>query len=258
MGNRGLWQGAVAVVTVFALTGCVKVLADTTVYADDTYSQEIVVAADPQALDQAASQGGAELPEELLSITDDDPFEDLTEQYADSITVSDYTEGDLEGVAISVDRLPLSEFTTAANAATAGAGVEATLTREGDNYIVTIAAGDAADVEQLSAAGGNLAVLESAIDFEIIYRFPGQVSEASAGEVSGNTVTLGLADVLESQDIRIVAGADPSINWGPLLQWGLIALGFIVIIGGAWLLVLQDRRKRHATHLPPPRTQDDA
>ena len=257
MNLRRLRQGAVAVAVAVALSGCVKVVADTTVHADDTYSQEIVVAANQEALAQAAAQGGADVPVDLLGAADSDqPFADLTQQYPDSITVEEYREDDLEGVAISVDRLPLSEFETAANAATASAGVNATLVREGDDYVVTLVTTDVPAFDQAGAAGGNLSALESAIEFEIIYRFPGQVTEASAGEVKGNQVTLGLSDILETQDIRIVAGADPSINWGPLLQWGLIALGFIVIIGGAALLVLQDRRKRHATHLPPPRTTE--
>lgn len=249
--------GAVAIIATVVLSGCVRVSVDTTVHDDDTYSQEIVVAADPQALEQAAGQGGVALPDDVLDdLASPESFAPLLERYPDQATVTEYREDDLEGIAVTVDRLPLSEFAVAAGAATEGVGVDTTLTREGDTFVVTLTRDDSVDQDPLAGSGIDPGVIEGAIDFEIVYRFPGQVSEASTGEVNGNTVTLGLSDVLESDDIRIVAGAEPSINWGPLLQWGGIALAFAVIIGGATLLVLQDRRKRHTTHLPPPRTSE--
>lgn len=250
--------GAIAILVAVVLSGCVRVSVDTTVHEDDTYSQEIVAAVDPQALEQAAAQGGMALPDDVLGdVTSQEGFAALLDDYPEQVTVTEYRQGDLEGVAVSVDRLPLSEFEAAAGTATEGLGASTTLRREGDTFVVTLTRDDSLDEDPLAGTGVGPGVLEGAIDFEIVYRFPGQVSEASAGEVNGNTVTLGLSDVLESDDIRIVAGADPSINWGPLLQWGGIALAFAVIIGGAALLVLQDRRKRHTTHLPPPRSSDN-
>jgi hypothetical protein len=254
--TRGIRIAALALVTTVALSSCVRVLADTTVHADDTYSQRAVFAFTDEVAGQLGEQVGGELPDFLSEVGTNEAFVDLQERYPNQVTVADYVEGDREGVEFTIENLPLDEFNSAAGNLAGGAGINATLNRVDDTYVVTISLDEGPDVDALGGAGGDLGLIESAIDFEIIYRFPGQVTEASAGTIDGNTVTLGLSDVTTPGDIRIVAGAEPAINWAPIIRWGLVGLAFVVIIGGATLLVLQDRRRRHTSHLPPPRTTE--
>jgi hypothetical protein len=243
----------IALVAALALSGCVRVLADTTVHADDTYSQHLIVALNDEAATALAGQSGVNVADLLAEATGGDSFQDLEEQYPGAVEIADYVEGDLEGIEVTLDSLPIEQFNEASSSITGALGASATLDREGDSFVVTIASDPEQGLGDLDAAGGNLALLDSAIDFDIIYSFPGLVTEASAGTISGKSVRLSVSDLLENQDIRIVAGAEPAIDWAPIIRWVLIALAFAVIVGGATLLVMQDRRKRRRTHLPPPR-----
>lgn len=237
-----------------ALSGCVRVLADTTVHADNTYSQHLIVAVSDQAAAELGGQAGGDVSEFFDQATNSDEFQELVAQYPDSVIVDDYSDGELEGLEVTIESLPLEQFNEAATSITGALGASATLERQGEQFIVTLVSDAGQNLGELEGAGGNLALLDSAIDFEITYSFPGLVSEATAGTISGKTVTLGVSDLLENPDIRIVAGAEPAIDWAPIIRWTLIALAFAVIVGGATVLVMQDRRKQRRTHLPPPRT----
>lgn len=258
-----------------ALSGCVRVLVDTTVHEDDTFSGRVVLAVTEAVEEQLTGnapgdfEGLVPAGDPFADAASSEEFVELQERFPGQIEVRDYVEGDRQGIELTVDRLPLEEFNATAGHMAAFAGPSTTLTREGNTYVVTLEATGADERAEIDGEevpggplvpggpglpGGDIGLLESAIDFDIIYRFPGLVTEASAGTINGNTVTLGLSDVVDGGEIRIVAGADPEINWGPIVQWGLIALAFVVIIGGATALVIQDKRKRRPTHLPPPRT----
>lgn len=246
---------ALALIATLALSGCVRVLADTTVHADDTYSQHVIVAVNEAAVSELMGPGGGgDFSDVLSSATGSEAFQGLVEQYPDSVTVTEYTSGELDGIEVRIDSLPLAQFNDAASSVTGAAGTNATLERVGDTFVVTLASDAGDELEGLDGAGGDLALLDSAIDFEIAYSFPGLVTEASAGTISGKTVRLSLTDLLDNQQIRIVAGADPAIDWGPIIRWTLITLAFVVIVGGATLLVMQDRRRQRRTNLPPPRS----
>ena len=86
--------------------------------------------------------------------------------------------------------------------------------------------------------------------------FPGLVAYASAGAVSGKTVTLSLADLIAGDDVELRGGADVEIDWDPLLRWGGIALAVGVIVGGAAFLLARDHRARQRTALPAPVDSD--
>src|SRR5690606_1178751 len=110
-------------------------------------------------------------------------FSDLVSRYPGQISVSDYESDDLKGVELVIDSLPLDEFNTAAGDLTAGLGATTSITREGDQFVVSLTTEDALELPEMGPEVPDLALLESAIDFEVIYRFPGLVTEASAGRI---------------------------------------------------------------------------
>ncbi|WP_062530425.1 LppM family (lipo)protein [Demequina rhizosphaerae] len=260
--------GAALAVAAVALTGCVRVSTDTTFGEDDTFSQHAVVAMTSQArmvLDQQLGQladqlpDGVEAPDTGLdpgAILDPDAVRDqlapLEEAYPGSVEVDAYEDEDgLEGVEITLTDVPLDALDDAAGASPLTGGTA--VTHEGDEYVVEIQTGAASGLASAGVSVDQLGLVGSAVDVAVAFTFPGLVRSASAGEVEGNTVTLGLADLLGADSIRIVGGATTERDWGPLLRWGLVVLGAIVVVGGATALVIQDRRRRHRTHLPPPR-----
>ncbi|WP_431308407.1 LppM family (lipo)protein [Demequina litorisediminis] len=150
--------------------------------------------------------------------------------------------------------MPLDEFAAASTQALASIDASASLTREDDQYILTVTRSADADLSSLAMGGVNLELAEAAVDVGATFTFPGLVTEASAGDIDGHTVTLGLADLATTPEIRIVADAAPAIDWGPILLVGGIALSLIAIVGGAAWLIVDDRRRARRTSLPAPTT----
>ncbi|WP_061963142.1 LppM family (lipo)protein [Demequina aurantiaca] len=265
--SQFLAVGALAVVT---LAGCVRIDSDTSIGSDDTFSQHVIVAFTDSVATQVSQQAGINVRELTGSLGDSAELKDLQAKYPDHVTLEDYEDEDLRGLELTMTDLPLSEFNEAASQVTAGFGATASITHEGDSFVVMMAAPDPADAEAspspgasdgplgdvdlgaLGLSGGNLAALGSAIDFEVSYTFPGLVREASAGDIDGNTVTLGASDVLSGSDIRLVGGDSTQIDWWPFIKWALIIAAFTSVIGGAALLVRQDKRRQRSTSLPPP------
>ncbi|WP_156159157.1 LppM family (lipo)protein [Demequina gelatinilytica] len=269
---------AVLALTTVALTGCVRVTTATTFSDHDTLSQHAVIAMTDQArlvmgeqlgqLGDAPLPDGAELPEgaedldvlgALDSLLDPDTVREglapLADEYPGSVTVEPYADDDgLEGVEIDLADLPFAALEDAAGVAPVGGA--SGVTREGDTYVVELSSGAASSLSAAGASADDLTLLGGAVDIEASFTFPGLVQEATAGEIVGNTVTLDLADLMSADTIRIVGGANPQHDWGPALRWLLVAVGALVIVGGATLLVLQDRRRRHRSHLPPPRPSE--
>ena len=239
-------------VLVAVLSGCVRIVADTSINADDTFSQDVIIALTDAAAEQLGAQGGPELGASLDADAVRAQLAELAEQYPGQVTVTEYVDEDLEGVRIELTNVPLSELNQSSTDVTAGLGASASVERVGDQFVVTLVNAGAFDAADLPAGTPDLGFIESAVDVAVIYRFPGLVTEASAGVVEGNTVTLGLTDLAEPGEVRIVAGAEPAISWEPILRWGLIALAFAVIVGGGAALVIQDRRKQAASRLPIP------
>ncbi|WP_062380920.1 LppM family (lipo)protein [Demequina pelophila] len=271
---------AVVALAVAVLAGCVRVTSETTLGEDDTFSQHAIVAISPSALTALSQQlplldlpAGIDVdgledtdlkdtdledlagldPADLLDpATIRDRLAPLEEAHPGSTEVEPYEDEDgRTGVEITVTDVPLEALEDASQANPLAG--PAAVTRDGDTYVVEVTTGAASQLAQSGLRASDLRLVESAVDIGVAFTFPGLVREASAGEVSGRTVTLGLGDLLSSDDIRIVAGADREIDWEPILKWGLVALGAIVLIGGATALVVQDRRRRHRTNLPPPR-----
>lgn len=260
-----------AVGAVLMLAGCVRVTSETTLGEDDTFDQHAVIAVAPEALTALRQQlgqldagdlPGGEPPADALdamdleSLLDPETFREqlapLEEANPGSVDVQPYADEEgRTGVEITVTEVPLADVDDAA--ATVPLAGSTGIVRDGDTYVVTLESGAASQLEGLGAQASQLRLIENAVDVAVAFTFPGLVTEASAGEVAGNTVTLGLSDLLSADSIRIVGGATTALDWAPFLRWGLVALAVVVVVGGAALLVLQDRRRRTRTTLPPPR-----
>ncbi|WP_430868109.1 LppM family (lipo)protein [Demequina aurantiaca] len=257
---------AVAAITAVALSGCVRIQADTAIGSDDTFSQHVIVAFTDAVASQVGEQAGLNVDDLTDSLADSQEFTDLQDKYPGKVTLEDYSDEDLHGVELTITDLPLSEFNGAASQVTAGVGATASIDHVDGEYIVTMAAADGGegapgvgdgalggiDLDALGLSGANVAALGSAIEFEVSYTFPGLVTEASAGDINGNTVTLGVADVVGGSDIRIVGGDSKQIDWWPFIKWALVIGAFASVIGGATMLVRQDKRRQRSNTLPPP------
>ncbi|WP_296667691.1 hypothetical protein [Demequina sp.] len=259
-------SGVAIAALVLALTGCVRVSAESTLGPDDTFSQHAIVAMTNQArnaiesqLDQVELPEGVDTPDVPLDVgalLDPDTVREqlapLEEAEPGSVTVQAYSDDEgRNGVEIDIVDVPLDTVADAAGALPVG-GASA-IARDGDTYVVTIETGAASQLQAAGGGIGDLSLLEGAVDVAVAFTFPGLVREASAGTIEGTTVTLGLSDLLGSDSIRIVGGADREIDWGPLLKWGLVTLAGLLVVGGGAALVIQDRRRRARTALPPPR-----
>lgn len=256
------------VALVLALTGCVRFTSETTLTEDDRFSQHAVIAMTEQAANGLVQQlgqfegelpEGAEIPDDALDPTallDPDAVREqlapLEELYPGSVEVEPYSDEDgRSGVEITLTDIPLDAADDATGAAPLASSL--TMAREGDDYVIELETGAASQLRGVGATAGDLTLIENAVDIGVTFTFPGLVREASAGTIEGSTVTLGLADLLSADSIRIVGGAGDEIDWGPWLRWGLVALAAAVLVGGATALVIQDRRRRSRTALPPPR-----
>lgn len=254
--NRVARWGTVAAVAAMGLSGCVRTTVDTTISSDDTFSQHAIVAFTDDIANQVGAEAGMDVTglREQLEVSPD--FIDLQERYPGQIEVTDYADEDLRGIEMTLTDLPLEEFNTAANQASTGLTGGAQLTREDDTFVVEMSVPDGVNLEQAGITESQLSLFASSIDVGVSYTFPGPIASASAGTVEGHTVTLGLIDLANGEDIRIVASAGDSINWQPILTWGGVALAFLLVIGGATALIVQDRRKSVRNSLPPHETTD--
>jgi hypothetical protein len=244
-----------AILAVAALAGCVRLTSNTEVHADDTFSQQAIIATTEQARQQLGGLANFDLADLKGAITSSQEYLSLAAEYPDQISVEDYTDGDLTGVTITATNLPLDSFETAFAQFTARLPftAKATLVHTEDTYVVSIptaSLGQALKTAGVSA--GQLELLGSSVDIGLTFSFPGLVTSATAGEIDGNSVTIDLADLAQGRDITIVAGAAPEMNWKPWLMWGGIGLAALVIVGGATALVVQDVRRHRTTALPGP------
>ncbi len=259
-----------------ALSGCVRLDSATELSADDTFDQHLVIAFAPDINEQLSSGLGSGLgsgidseedsddategfsldsldPSSLYDeLADSEELQALEDEYPGQVEISPYDDGELVGVELTLTDLPLALYEEALDTSAAGLGFAATVTHEDGEFVVTIPADDSRDASSLGLTAANVALLSSAVDVSVEFTFPGLVTEAPEGTAEGQTVTLGLKELMSPDEIRIVASDSDQIYWTPILTWGGVALAAIVIIGGATLLVLQDVRARRRTALPAP------
>jgi len=240
---------AAVIVAATALAGCVRFTTVSTFSSHDTVTLDATIALTADAAAQVGIDP-ATLSAASLKKAGSAAFPGVD---ASKITIEDYTEGDRKGVHVIARDLSLDEFNAASadltNTVATGLGTTITVAREGDTYVVTIPADPARDASKVP--GGNaIGLLSSSIDFSITMEFPGPVRSATAGKVDGKKVVLGIEDLLTTDAIVIKGQATPGIAWEPILRWGGIAAAGVVIVGGAAVLVWQDKRRQRRTGLP--------
>lgn len=240
---------AATAVAVLALSGCVRFTAVDSFSSDNTITQDLTFALTPEA----AKQVGVDLDTLTAAAIKDAGDEAFPGVDPSKVTIEDYTEGDRRGVHVVARDLTFDEFNAAAtegsNALAGGLGTVMTVAREGDTYIVTVPADPARDLSQVQG-GSSIGLIASSIDFSITMEFPGPVKSATAGTVDGKTVVLGLEDLFTPGEIVIKAQATPGIAWAPILRWVGIGAIALFIVGGAALLIWQDKRKQRLNSLP--------
>lgn len=246
------WVARAAVLLTVAalLTGCVRFDFTNTFTPDDTVTLDLTVALTPDAADQV----GIDLDTLTASALTGADAAGLGVDPS-KVTIEDYAEGDRRGVHIVARDLTLDEFNSAAGAGLGeiapGLSAPITVERDGDVYVITIAMGQNQGLPEIPG-GGAIGLISNSIDFAITFTFPGPVKSATAGQVEGKTVVLGVEDLVAGGDIVIRGQATDAIAWGPILRWGGIGAVALLIIGGAALLIWQDKRRTSHNTLPPP------
>ena len=244
-------------VATLALTGCVRATADTTINADDTFSQDTVIAYSESVASQVTDYLDMDVDSLIGNVGDSDDFQDFSDRFPGQVVLEPYVSGDLEGIELTLTDIPLEEFSEASTQALASVEASATLERDDDTFVVDIRRGGEDALALLGVGQTNLEFAEAAVDVQATFTFPGLVQEATAGEIEGHTVTLGLTDLATTPHIRIVADAGEAIDWAPILLWAGIIAALTAIVGGAAWLIVDDRKKSRITHLPPPRVSDE-
>lgn len=239
-------------VLVLLASGCVRLDSTNTFSDHDTITQDVILALEPDA----AAQLGIDPQDLTATALKADLATSMAGIDPSKITIEDYVDGDLKGVHVVAKDLTIEEYNAAAaggGALTGGLGTAITAKRDGDSWIVTIPADESRDVSQIRGAS-SIGLIADSIDFAITFQFPGPVTSATAGQVDGKRVVLGLEDILTPQEISIKASAKDEIAWAPILRWVGIGAVALVIVGGATALIVQDRRRRSANELPdiPP------
>ncbi|WP_062070703.1 LppM family (lipo)protein [Demequina sediminicola] len=258
MSRVALRYGTTAIVAAVALTGCVRATADTTFSEDGTFSQTAIVAYEDSVASEITDRLGADVDAVVGDLEVTPEFIELQEEYPGQVELVEYSDGDLNGLKLTMTDLPLDVFSDTSSEVLGSVGASASAVLEDGEYTVTFA-GPGDEALQLMALGeSQLTLLESAVDVSATFTFPGEVTSATAGEIDGNSVTLGLAELITTPEIRITAETSEAFPWGPVLTWLGVIAGFVIVIGGATALVIQDRRARNRSTLPPPKTAPPA
>ncbi|WP_188521922.1 LppM family (lipo)protein [Isoptericola cucumis] len=215
-----------AAVGLVALAGCMKVDMDMTLSEDDTVSGSMVMAISNQLAEtmgmepgQLWDQAGGELQQDLPEGATQEPYSD------DEYTGSEFTFTDA----------PIENFS-------GGGAEDLSITREGDEYVVTGTMDLSEGADQLGSMPDGV---KDSFDVRIAVTFPGPVGETN-GTVDGNTVvwTPQLGETTEIQ-ARGAAEAGSSFPWWLVgLVVGVLVLALVVV------LVVRSRRSGAAATAP--------
>ncbi len=228
---------ALAVVALLGLSGCVRMDMDLTLSEDDTASGTVVVAFS----DRLAEAMGTE-PQELWQQGSDA----LAGELPEGATEQPYAEDGYTGGTYTFTEQPIGEIGGLG-------GEELSITREGDEYVVTGTMDLTDDTGELESAPPELV---DEFDVRVAVTFPGEVVETD-GEVlgtntvewrppvgertemraRGSAVTNGMADASGGGATDGDDAASPGFPW-----WVVGALGGVLLLAVVVVLALRARR----------------
>ena len=246
------------------LTGCIKLNMDLAINSDDTVSGVVQFGVQKELLEltgQSAEDllGDAPLPSDAPGVTTE-PFED--EEFA--------------GQQFNFESVPIAQFNQSlVTGATGLTGVPATdtltITHQGDTFVVAgvldLSGGDITGAT--NPFGGTGAELLESAEIRVSITFPGDVIEATGGQIEGNTVTYrpqfgdrleidATGSAIDDGDAEAAAGGD---DGGSNLLLILIIAAVVVVLAVVLFLILRNRRGGGSTgfgEAPPPTTPETA
>ena len=246
------------------LTGCIKLNMDLVINSDDTVSGVVQFGVQKELLEltgQSAEDllGDAPLPSDAPGVTTE-PFED--EEFA--------------GQQFNFESVPIAQFNQSlVTGATGLTGVPATdtltITHQGDTFVVAgvldLSGGDITGAT--NPFGGTGADLLESAEIRVSITFPGDVIEATGGQIEGNTVTYrpqfgdrleidATGSAIDDGDAEAAAGGD---DGGSNLLLILIIAAVVVVLAVVLFLILRNRRGGGSTgfgEAPPPTTPETA
>jgi hypothetical protein len=227
------------------LTGCIKLNMDLVINSDDTVSGVVQFGVQKELLEltgQSAEDllGDAPLPSDAPGVTTE-PFED--EEFA--------------GQQFNFESVPIAQFNESqVTGATGLTGVPATdtltITHQGDTFVVVgvldLSGGDITGAT--NPFGGTGAELLESAEIRVSITFPGDVIEATGGQIEGNTVTYlprfgdrleinATGSAIDDGDAEAAAGGD---DGGSNLLLILIIAAAVVVLAVVLFLILRNRR----------------
>ena len=158
--KRSLVAVALAVVTTFVLTACMRMNVDVTLHEDDTVTGSMVFAFS----DDVAEMMGMS-PDELWAMAADDM--NMVDDMPRGSTQEDYSQDGFTGTRITLPAAPIDEF--------GGSGAdEMTITREGDYFVLD-------GIFELPQDGLDEvpAAMLNTMDISFSFTFPGPVVESN-------------------------------------------------------------------------------
>lgn len=221
-----------AAVGLLALAGCMKVDMDMTLSSDDTVSGSLTMA----FADELATSMGMD-PQELWDQAGGEVATDLPE----GATQEPYADGEYTGTTMTFSDMPIEEMS--------GAGTdELSITRDGDDYVVSGTMDMSDDTGQLNSLPGDVA---ETFDVRIAVTFPGEITDTN-GTVDGSTVEWRPA-MGETTEIYARGGAESDsglipgvgdVGGGDGFPWWIVGVvvGLAVIALVAVLIVRNNRR----------------
>lgn len=246
------------------LTGCIKLNMDLVINSDDTVSGVVQFGVQKELLEltgQSAEDllGDAPLPSDAPGVTTE-PFED--EEFA--------------GQQFNFESVPIAQFNQSqVTGATGLTGVPATdtltITHQGDTFVVAgvldLSGGDITGAT--NPFGGTGAELLESAEIRVSITFPGDVIEATGGQIEGNTVTYlprfgdrleidATGSAIDDGDAEAAAGGD---DGGSNLLLILIIAAVVVVLAVVLFLILRNRRGGGSTgfgEAPPATTPETA
>jgi hypothetical protein len=226
------------------LTGCIKLNMDLVINSDDTVSGLVQFGVQKELLELTGQSvddllGEVPLPSDAPGVTTE-PFED--DEFA--------------GQQFNFESVPIAQFNQSQVTGPTGlTGVPATdtlsITRQGDTFVVVGVLDMSGGVTgATNPFGGTGAELLQSADIQIAITFPGDVIEATGGQIDGNTVTYrprfgdrleidATGSAIDDGDAEAAFGGD---DGGSNLLLILIIVAILAILAIVIFLVIRNRR----------------